>query len=535
MYRRRVAAGTAIVLKWAVPISIAVMVALQLADEQALFHHANWLTFADQAHYMDAARAWARWNLDASQHHYPPGYPLMGAPFVWLLPQQPFLIPDLVCAAISLVVFTSICQRLAPVLPHVRAAACVSFVVGSCGGHEIIGLWAQPWTTTAECPFLLITILLMLRFASPDRLGREARDAAAIGLSCGLGMMVRPTDPFVLLLAACPFLVVRYARTRPAWPAIFKVIVSGGLALALALLPFAAAHVMIFGLGASDYLGGSAAYGFEWRLIPMRWVTLFVGPRPLYPEGIGMVAVFIWIWPGVAGMLLASSGDIRRSAANAIVATTIVAYWLFYLSYRDLHPYGLWRFHNAHYFKWTLPFLVFWAWHFVRELSKRGTAVRALAAASLATLLFTWRPEFVPGPSGPIQQIRSGNVRQAVIPASLSSIDTAIMLQMTGDWHDLYFVAPNALGIAGHVQRSVGDVKLFPGRGGAMLIALRQLPAGSLTYTLPASVTIPPGARWLEGKQNLVFGLPCVITPRLGSCVPGDGNSWRWLKNPTNE
>src|SRR5689334_7426259 len=57
----------------------------------------TWEHWHDQGQYLRSARAFADGNLDASEHWYPPGYSLLGAPFVHLTPTNPFVIPDFVC------------------------------------------------------------------------------------------------------------------------------------------------------------------------------------------------------------------------------------------------------------------------------------------------------------------------------------------------------------------------------------------------------------------------------------------------------
>jgi hypothetical protein len=48
----------------------------------------GWRGWADQSRYIEAARAWAAWDLTPARHWYPPGYPLMGAPFLRITPHD---------------------------------------------------------------------------------------------------------------------------------------------------------------------------------------------------------------------------------------------------------------------------------------------------------------------------------------------------------------------------------------------------------------------------------------------------------------
>jgi hypothetical protein len=103
--------------------------------------------------------------------------------------------------------------------------------------------------------------------------------------------------------------------------------------------------------------------GFDWRLLPSRWVTLILDPRPLFPEGRGIIEVYPWMVPALAGTAVYLITPDRRSSrvAHAIIIGAAVTYLAAYLCYRDLHPYGIWRFINYHYFKWVFPVFGFYA------------------------------------------------------------------------------------------------------------------------------------------------------------------------------
>jgi hypothetical protein len=113
-----------------------------------------------------------------------------------------------------------------------------------------------------------------------------------------------------------------------------------GAAIPLAI--YAAIHLSIFGLARGHYLTNTSRMGFNLHLLPWRWVSLVVDPRPLFPEGVGLARVFPWIIPGIAGMalfLLPLRGG--RTAPHALVIGTTAAYWLLYLTFVDLEQYGL--------------------------------------------------------------------------------------------------------------------------------------------------------------------------------------------------
>jgi hypothetical protein len=495
-------------LRWAVPISVAILVVVQLHANARLYP--RWIGWSDQDYYLQSARAWAHGNLDPSQHHYPPGYALLAAPFVYLTPSQPFLIPDLVCSALTLVLFTRVCRRLAPDLPHVGAVAAICFLGSTALGETATDLWVVPWTTTAAAPLLLTSLLMALRFSQSLRLP----DLFGLGLAAGFGAAVRPSDAALIFAICGAYCAVRLvmARSTPLGYLSAVLVLAGGLAIGL--LPGLVAHVLVHGFSAGGYLGSSAGVGFEWRLIPLRWVTLAISPRPLFPQGSGMAAVFPWLLPGIAGMILTIAIWHRPAAgANLFVAVAIVAYWALYLSYRDLHPTGLWRYNNVHYFKWTLPFLLFWAVGQARALKMQTSRGAALAALGAACLLFWWRPVFVPAAQG----MEAVHGLAAAVPGGLAPIDRVFILEGGGAWNAAYFGRSRLL-IGAHAFFNPGDYKIFPGHAGLMLMPMRSLPEGDATIVMPAGVVLPRQAHWTAGTSQLEFGVPCLLTPRWGDC-----------------
>ena len=496
----------------ALPFSIAMLLLLQWRADRRLFP--TWTGWADQHHYMRAAQAWASLNFDPIRHHYPPGYPMMGALFMHLIPQQPFLVPDMLCSAVALVLFTRIARRLCPGMPHVEAVSALCFIACTAIGKTSVDLWVVPWTTTAAAPVIFACLLAALRYCT----SLAAMDIAFMGLAVGLCAAIRPSDAALLLLVCAPFCAARLAATRP--PPRRAVLHAAALAAGLAtgLIPGITAHVVTHGWSLGGYIGGSASTGFEWRLIPFRWVTLVIGPRPLFPQGSGMAATFVWLLPGIAGVGLAVAGAQGRPAfANALVAAVLCAYWAMYLSYRDLQPYGLWRFSNIHYFKWVLPFLGLWAIDWARALIRPGARRQAALAAGATVLLFCWRPEFLPQAHGtePTDGLR------AAVPGGLQPMNHIFQLPVQGDWIALYFHESTLL-TGGKTFRNTGDFKIFPTPEGAMLMPLRKLPEGDATLVLADGLTLPPQANWVSGSARLVFGIPCLVTPHSRACKARD-------------
>jgi hypothetical protein len=475
-------------------------------------HFAGFWAGVDQQRYLAAARAWSAFDLSPARHHYLPLYPLMAAPFVWLTPWQPFMVPDLVCLLASFALFVRIGARLAPAWPGGAAAVC--FTVAVMGSKTLLGLWIVPWSSTGAAPFQFAALLLALRFGERPGVPR----AAALGLAIALIAGVRPSDAAVLLLTCTPYAGFALYRERAGAKRWCAFLLGGAAGLAAGIALVGTLHALIFGLSLGPYLAESAGIGFEWRLLPIRWVMLAIDPRPLLPEGTGMVAHLPWLIPGVAGLLLAlAPRPGKRLAPQLLACATVALHWAAYLSYRDMHPYGLWRFYNIHYFKWTFPFLVLWAAQFARAVWLRPERSRALGARARALLLFAWRPILRKPTEIPLHA--AGN--QITLPRA-PNLAEALMLPLTGvspqSWTRIYF-AQTHLMIGGHDYITKRDTKLLPVPGGALFIVLRPMPAGRATLQLPPDISLGTNKPARLFRQAIVFGVPCAVLPNRKACA----------------
>lgn len=190
------------------------------------------------------------------------------------------------------------------------------------------------------------------------------------------------------------------------------------------------------------------------------------------------MAALPWITRGTTRSLL------------ALLAVLITSYDLLFFSYVDLLPSGLWRFHNIHYFKWTLPGLLLLAVALCRALvqGKRRPAVIALMMVVLLTCF----------------RLISDRVGEGA-PAWMVQLPTT-----PPDMKDSYFARFLLHDYAGPL-RPVIDYRALPDTQGWRLIALRRPFIGRLIGrdTAPWSVALHgPTIRW---NMAVRYGLPCWI------------------------
>lgn len=478
----------------------------------------GWWVGFDQIRYLRAAQAWAAGNLDPAQHWYLPGYPLLGAPFVSLTPANPFLLPDLAMLLAALWLTAALAGRLAPGWRYAPALGAAAFLGAAVLPPAALDAWVTPWTTTPAAVLtlgcLLAATLLVGRLRQR---GALAWPAFAMAL-CGAGVaLFRPIDAAVLLGAVALVAAPALLRDPPGPRATLAAAFAAAAGLAGAALLLAIPYVAIHGLHASGYVASSSALGFEWRLVPLRWVAIMLSPRPLFPDGLGLAEMFPWIIAGLAGAgacLAAPPGGGRRTL-HALVTAALAGQVVLYLAYRDLHAPGLWRFYNSHYFKWTLPLLGLYAALLAGVVLERRW--RGLAAGVTALLALTpWRVELGPAPGMP--RVESNAL---ILPGAPLGVYDAILAAATGTHDDIYF-GEHRLRIGGQVFGQIADFKTFPRPGGLMITPLRPLPAGPAIWTPGPGVALATDAAPFMARQRIVYGQPCWLAPRIPACRPGD-------------
>ena len=466
-------------------------------------HDSSWWAWWDQGKYLDAARAWAEGNLDPAQHWYLPGYPLLGAPFVRLMPAQPFEIPDALCLLATLWLFTRLAGWLAPNRRWMPGVAALVFLAANVFWTRLMDAWITPWTTTPAAPLTLAALLATIAFMERPR-SRSAFAAGVLGASVGL---FRPADAVALILSIAPFIAgATLLSEGTSWQRVRMIgcAALGGLIVGSILL---ATHAAIYGFARSPYLIESGRIGFEWRLIPIRWVTLFISPRPLFAEGYGLARTFWWIVPGLAGIVVALTTSRRIALArHALVIATVLLHCAYYLAYRDLHPTGLWRFNNYHYFKWVIPVFDLYA-TLLPILIVRSARSWRLVATAVATIVaaFCWQARFVPEETGSVEIAGPHALR---ITDGFPRVSSGIMVKANASFEAAYF-GRHEMRIGDQTFHVYSDFRIFPEGDLVLIVPLRPMPPGVADITLDSGVTIDQAAMPIAGTQRVVPSLPC--------------------------
>lgn len=474
----------------------------------------GWFTWFDQERYYKAAIAWSKLKLDPALHWYLPGYSLLAAPFVYLLPLEPFFLPNLFFLLAALVLFSELSARLAPELPFARTIGAVIFFGCSVLSNTMLEVWVVPISSSATTPIIYLCLLLAVLFTYDPSRARLAFLAALT--SCAL-VAFRPSDAMPILAAAGAGMGISLLTAAMPWRSSARVVIAALVGSVLSVGLVGVTYLSIYGFHESGYVWISRALGFEWRLIPLRWVQLFLDPRPALIDGEGLIHRFPWIVPGLAGcaVCVAAAGNRFQLCRELIVVGAIASHIALYCAYRDLHPPNLFRFGNYHYFKWVIPFLGLYALRLVSVLVfvQHRTRNAAVGVATLAALL-PWRTElreFSFPPNRPVATETSIAFR-----ADLSSVQNTVVL--AGDQAE----QDANLGKLWSQGKQLGffDFRGFAQPGGMMLYLLRPAGEGDFRFETKPPVALSPGFTALLARQKITLGLPCAVRPERRSCLP---------------
>jgi len=463
-------------------------------------HSQGWWSWTDQGLYLKAAQAWSNGVLDSTAHWYFPGYALMAAAFVRLFPVDPFAPVNIICLGLSTVLFCNLATRLL-VRPGATTLGALVWIITVPANSLALISWVEPWNTIPVATLALLSLVLVMHLID----GGGAWVAAGLGAAVGAVLLFRPTDAAILVASTGLFAGVVIVLRRD-WRSAAAGLSSATLCAIVSL----ALYNAVYGWRTSYYLKWSALVGFEWRLLPLQWVTIVIDPEPLIPGEIGLARAFWWTVPGIVGgaaCLAVTRG--RALARHGAVLGAVALHLAVYLAYRDLHPQGLIRFHNYHYFRWVMPVLGLYAAGLVLVPWRQRRRRVGWGVAALAMLAFCWRAEFVSS-GAPALFVDQYTL---VMPDGLSDMRAAVRVTATGSFTALYQSEFDI--IAGGLPWLTGlALKTEPVPGGVVLVPLRPLPSGPAELMFPAVMAVDPTVPPVMGRQEIQFDLPVHWWPQ---------------------
>jgi hypothetical protein len=267
---------------------------------------------------------------------------------------------------------------------------------------------------------------------------------------------------------------------------------------AIAVVPYAALHVAIYGWNETPYMAIASQIGFTLHNPIWRAYVLLLEPTQWFFSGQALVAREPWLLLGFAGSIFVW----RRRGAAALLSTCLISYYIIYVAFVDLLPINIWLYLLVHYFVWTVPEFALLAWVMVKELYFKNR----LAWGILATVFLISCIHVMPMPA---------NDNQPAVAVDMGPpIDTkgnsVPVLAFAGD-HSVSVT--DSIGPAPNITTT----RIFPTPtgDGVRIIGIRRDLVGPVAWTPDPDKQIPdapapPQRRWGE---KITIGYPCWLPP----------------------
>ncbi|MDQ3757842.1 MAG: hypothetical protein M3394_08330 [Actinomycetota bacterium] len=328
----------------------------------------GWAGWADQGRYLDEARAIREGDLTPGRYQYPMGYPMVGVPFVHLLPDDPFVPVNLVCLLAVVALFFLTAKRF--------VGSGLAFLGGLLLvlATPLVDHTAVPWTTTPA----VVTVAWWAYVA----FARQRIDLLAVVVGGGLlgwTYMARGGGEWLLLAPFGAAVAWQHRKDR-------RILLHLGV-LAAILAAVAVLNALwtraVFGTWSHPYLGAVAEFGFDLGRAPSSlWGTVvYSGPAGDYWPPLGVQA--LWLAFAPFGMYLAARGK-DRVLHLGMVASTVLGF-VVVASFGNYAASAL-KYHCLHYLKLWLPILAVYSLVAIRSLlEQQPNQAGAVPAATVTS------------------------------------------------------------------------------------------------------------------------------------------------------
>lgn len=379
----------------------------------------SWYGWWDQGNYIRSARALAVGNLAASEHWYPVGYAMLGAPFAFLGFSDPFAIVNFILFLWFVWLFWRTFSPFVGELGAVGAFAVAVFLplrteIPYTTELPFLVQFVIPWNTIPIAPLYLALFLTIRKLDTSPGLTRDI----LIGAIAAWIICLRITDAFPLVFAAAAYLVIRFRSAR-FWKHIVSACI-GGLGV---LMPFVWLMLAIHGGIQPGYLQVSADIGLSASDLHERATQILFDASATHgePESalfdlnpiLALALPFALLW------------GVRGGINGALLVLTAIASIALYLAYNDFWPYNVIRFYLVHYIVWTFPVLIAAGLAGIMALARDGAWRAALgaAAASIALLNLDLGLHPIEGTRTTTEVLAEGGIGYTIALPARSEID----------------------------------------------------------------------------------------------------------------
>jgi hypothetical protein len=385
----------------------------------------GWLGWWDQGQYYKCTVDLAGGQLKPENYWF--GYPLLGVPFYWLLPRQPYFIPNLILILVMVGSYFASCRHVVS-----RPEAWVLVVLFIFVEPFMHGSLIIPWNTLPAYAALYLSAYLLL-FNRPT-----LAHFAWCALFSGEALFSRPTEIFPL---ATLYLVALFGLSG--WPKRLAALTFFGLAAIAAAAISLGLNLHLYGQWSSPYMA-LESQKFHLDHYGLKAYQLFCDGRFLTGQGalpnmdslsIGeRFPVFLFCLPGL--LYLTKTGGVPMWGLILAIGSS-AAFYLTYSTFANT-PY-FWTYSSHHYIWWIIPWLGLVSYlsfrHARARLAPRLFLVTLLAPV-LLFLLIGFKTKTIAASDSPRQKLESTSsyadqtyTVDLVAPARMEALDLRLEFQ----------------------------------------------------------------------------------------------------------
>ena len=311
-------------------------------------NHFGWQSWFDQSQYLKEATAILHLDRTPSNYYYFPLYPFFGIFSFSSFKNDPFFVINLICfITFFYYYFNFIRFYIGSFLAFFSIVFCL-FQVKTMMIH-----WSIPWTTTLVAPLLIIFFLILRQVFNYKKI-INTKFIALLSLIAGFIFLTRPVD-IITLTPSFLYLIFIIIQKKNNIIKNFLTLISICFAFCVSLFYF---NYLIFGDLTGSYFTSTAGnVGFYFPNIPSKFYSIFIDSKPIFNiEGEAIFQKMPLLYLSIPSIIygLFFGGLILRLLIAGIILQIGI-----YLAYSDFLPIGLWKFNNAHYFKFILPVIIF--------------------------------------------------------------------------------------------------------------------------------------------------------------------------------
>jgi hypothetical protein len=321
---------------------------LNSSDVPSLDPHGapGWWTWYDQGQYLKTTTELAHGELRPSVYWL--GYPLLGAPFDWVMPRHPYFIPNLIMVVVLVGAFFLTCRHF---MGRVEAWILVAVFIffGDILRDKCLII---PWNTLPAYTAIYLSVYLLL-ITRPT-----LRGFVICASATGIALFSRPNE-ILPLTALYLFGLLRLEGRRRLWA-----FLAFGVVLAVVGLATISINLYFYGHISSPYMGtesrkfGTANFGI--KFYQLFCDGAFLTGNAVLPPGTRTTQIlerfpyFLFLLPGTIALVQ------MRGLPACGLFLAIMATVGFYMTYSlvDNPPY-FWTYGSYHYIWWIIPWLGF--------------------------------------------------------------------------------------------------------------------------------------------------------------------------------